>query len=488
MTLVPTEEQKACIKAAKENQFVMVNAYAGCSKTTTLKMIADEIVTPSLYIAFNKSIADEAKAKFPSYVECKTSHSMAYAAVGKDYAHKLKRPQGRYMNVCGTGSEIANYFKIEDMKLDSGDSITSSAIGVAVRDTVGRFEQSSDLKIKSHHVSFSPVARFVEKELLDKKEWRKTIQKYAEKLWSLRTNTKTNILCTHDTYLKLWQLSKPDLSNYEIIYLDESQDSNPCLLDIIYSQKSKVVLVGDKYQAIYSWRGAVNAMDQDGGKNWKECLLSASFRYGESVAKVANAILDLDDNLLVKGNGTDSISHKLKGDENHTRIYRTNAALIADAVHYITKGKECSLEIDTHDLVKLLESAAALKVGNLKGVKHDDLVAYKSWYELEQESPSSIAPIISMVNKNLHYTALGVLKEHRNPLNPEIIFVTAHKSKGREWDTVVLAEDFKSPMVKGEFVGLTEEERNLLYVSATRAKKLLIYNQPVKDYLDHYDI
>lgn len=481
----PTPEQELCIKTAKDNQYTRINAYAGAGKSSTLRLIADELAVPSLYICFNKSIADEARAKFPDYVDCKTSHSLAYAAVGKDYVSKLKRPQGRYVNVCGTGSEIASYFKMEEVVLDKENTITTGAIGTAIKDTVTRFEQSADKKLESKHISFSTVSRFVDKGILDKTIWRKLILKYAEKLWALRINTKSNILCTHDTYLKLWQLSTPDLSKYEVIYLDEAQDSNPCLLDILFAQDNKLIFVGDKYQAIYSWRGATNAMEQDGGKKWKECLLSTSFRYGESVASVANAILQLDKEDSVKGYGSDIASYAEIPKSEHTRIYRTNSALIADAISFIIKGKECSLEIDTKDFVKLLESAAALKIGNLKGVKHDDLVAYKSWYELEQDMPQSLAPIINMVNKNMHYTALGVLKEHKNPHKPEIIFVTAHKSKGREWDVVVLSDDFKSPLSKGEFVGLSDEERNLLYVAATRAKRQLIYNQTIKDYLEH---
>jgi superfamily I DNA/RNA helicase len=73
----------------------------------------------------------------------------------------------------------------------------------------------------------------------------------------------------------------------------------------------------------------------------------------------------------------------------------------------------------------------------------------------------------------------------RNTDDPEIILTTAHKSKGREWDVVWLASDFPSNWNnKGEWVGLRDEERNLLYVAVTRARKHLIYNDTVKELLD----
>jgi hypothetical protein len=48
----------------------------------------------------------------------------------------------------------------------------------------------------------------------------------------------------------------------------------------------------------------------------------------------------------------------------------------------------------------------------------------------------------------------------------------------------VLAEDFPSVYdAKGKFVGLDDQERNLLYVAATRAKKKLYYNNSVLEML-----
>lgn len=58
----------------------------------------------------------------------------------------------------------------------------------------------------------------------------------------------------------------------------------------------------------------------------------------------------------------------------------------------------------------------------------------------------------------------------------DIVFSTAHKSKGMEWDTVVLLDDFIPTLVSGPISGEAQEERNLLYVAVTRAKRKLIIN------------
>lgn len=58
----------------------------------------------------------------------------------------------------------------------------------------------------------------------------------------------------------------------------------------------------------------------------------------------------------------------------------------------------------------------------------------------------------------------------------DVVFSTAHKSKGMEWDTVVLMDDFIPTLVSGMISGEAQEERNLLYVAVTRAKRKLIIN------------
>ena len=79
--IVYSPEQKAVIEC--QDQKVVVNAFAGTGKTTTAEGYAnarpDERI---LYVCLNKANQQEAQARFPSNVVCRTSHSLAYAAIG----------------------------------------------------------------------------------------------------------------------------------------------------------------------------------------------------------------------------------------------------------------------------------------------------------------------------------------------------------------------------------------------------------------------
>ena len=69
---------------------------------------------------------------------------------------------------------------------------------------------------------------------------------------------------THAGYLKLYQLSKPCLSrDFDMVLLDEAQDSNPASADVVLSQACPKILVGDSHQSIYSFIGqSMRSFDQ----------------------------------------------------------------------------------------------------------------------------------------------------------------------------------------------------------------------------------
>src|SRR4051812_42322374 len=92
-----TDEQDAGIEAFKTGGNIVFNAGAGCGKTFMLMATAKS--TPKRQgklIAYNRSIANEAKRKAPRNLECRTAHSMAFGPVGKKYVDRLN--QRHYSN------------------------------------------------------------------------------------------------------------------------------------------------------------------------------------------------------------------------------------------------------------------------------------------------------------------------------------------------------------------------------------------------------
>ena len=68
------------MEIARQGKDLKIKAFAGSGKTSTLVAIAKELSGKGLYLAYNKSIQIDAVKKFPSHVDCKTAHSIAYRA------------------------------------------------------------------------------------------------------------------------------------------------------------------------------------------------------------------------------------------------------------------------------------------------------------------------------------------------------------------------------------------------------------------------
>lgn len=68
------------------------------------------------------------------------------------------------------------------------------------------------------------------------------------------------------------------------VLLDEAQDTNPVTFDIFMRiPAKKKVIVGDKHQNIYSWRGAKNYLIH---KDFNVFYLTKTFRFGEDIASI----------------------------------------------------------------------------------------------------------------------------------------------------------------------------------------------------------
>ena len=208
-------------------------------------------------------------------------------------------------------------------------------------------------------------------------------------------------MASHDTYLKLYQLSKPKLG-FELVFLDEAADTTPCVLDIVLNQApgAKVILVGDDRQSIYQWRGAVNAMSRVHGITLP---LSQSFRYGQEIADVAMAVLQNSIKILghepiksVAGRG------KIDTSKPYTRIFRTNSHLLSEAVAALSRNEKISIEIDTKDFIKVLTSAVALYENRVNDVKHERIMPFAKWQDMVDEADydHEIGRLVKLVKDN----------------------------------------------------------------------------------------
>jgi len=137
-------------------------------------------------------------------------------------------------------------------------------------------------------------------------------------------------------------------------------------------------------------------------------------------------------------------------------------------------GLKVKCEVDTSNYIRMLESAENLYRGNTKDVKHEEMTPFSTWDDLLLAAKEN--PELARISKTVVSGAVGLFKTQlkkveRHEGNADVILTTAHKSKGRQWDQVVIAEDFRD--LKDIWENDNQQEINLLYVAVTRAVNTL---------------
>ena len=475
MSIDPTAEQVTARAKFATGANLAIEAGAGTGKTSTLVMLAESCPDRmGQYIAFNKAIVTDAGAKLPGNVNASTAHSLAFRAVGQPFAPRLRSPRMK-------SNEIARMLRIDPLTISYGSQHKSLAkgylAGLAMR-AIGIFCQSVDAEPGEQHVPYVDGIDVPNADghrtYLNNRLVRAHLAPVLRRAWSDLSRPDGQLPFKHDHYLKIWQLSKPRILA-DFILFDEAQDANPVLLDIVTQQThAQLVFVGDSQQQIYTFTGAVNAMaNVVSTGEWEVTFLTQSFRFGQAIADVANGILGrLEAELNLRG--FDQIASVVAPvAEPDCVLTRTNAAAVMTVLEAQADGRLAALVGGAAEVVAFARAAADLKDGRF--VSHPELACFESWgevvdYVANDEQGGELRLLVKLIDEFGVETIIRALDRTVPEAGADLIVSTAHKSKGREWDSVQLASDFATPKDGGE---LSPEELRLLYVACTRAKREL---------------
>jgi hypothetical protein len=136
----PVAEQQRAIELFLKHEGLRIDAYAGTGKTTTLMMLAGSTPKRGLYLAFNRSIADEARRRFPASVHCSTSHSVAFRSVRGAFGYSEWKMTGSL-----TPDLIADSFRMPaTVSFACGIVLERRSYAAVLLDGLKRFLQSCD--------------------------------------------------------------------------------------------------------------------------------------------------------------------------------------------------------------------------------------------------------------------------------------------------------------------------------------------------------
>lgn len=501
-------EQQAVIDSDARD--CAVDAGAGTGKSTTLDGYARARPRERmLYVAFSRSVADQAKTRFPKNVRCVNQHSLAFADVGHKYRSKLGKPRAR---------QIVSYL-IDKKRIPLTVEGDQDAFAQLALDAVDEYlaGDSWSYEITGQDVEdgyLLPSGRYVEG---------RHVAAAAQAVWEgMQDVDERWVSMVPDGYAKLWALSRPNLNRYSRILLDEGQDANGALLQVLLSQDCGRVFVGDEHQRIFGFRRAVNAMKRL--PHAAQFQLTHSFRFGPEIAGMANELLDT---FMPGGLTLVGAARERRPDGSCAALFRTNAALFAAAADWVTQrdarlGGKTSLqsaslmsEVDTDAGLHLVGGVESYQFGSIvdtfnlragqKSLVRDEFMRRFDSYEglqgyAEQVKDKELLARISVVERfgdRVPYLAEAIKESQVEAQRANISLCSAHKSKGLEWDRVVLADDFQALMSKEalpkamsfasceeEVISVVEaEEIRLLYVAITRARMNLKPSRSLEEFL-----
>ncbi|XP_059366881.1 F-box DNA helicase 1-like isoform X1 [Carassius carassius] len=514
--LITHEQQQILNHDIQNNHVVKIMAFAGTGKTTTLVKYAQHRPHMRfLYLAFNKSVAMQAQRSFPYNVECSTVHSMAFRAVGVRYKNMKK---------------LSNNLQVFDVAWVLPEGLGGFVNAKVVTQTLRTFWASVDNCVGSEHVPHKYKNTHGMPEYPDHHK-KMAFATAAQKLWDqmveLKSRKERVYNMTHDGYLKLWQLSRPQLDRYDAIFIDEAQDCTPVIMGIMLSQNCGKILVGDPHQQIYTFRGAVNALHAV--PHTHIYYLTQSFRFGSEIAYIGAAILYSckkvkqilvggNQDGSVRGEDTQTLQHLKLGQrlpEGSVAILsRCNVTVFSEAVRLTDVNPSCKIYIvggvEYFGLDKIMDIWVLMqpedkrknesllikdyfirtfckdKLGGFIGLK-----GYAMASE-DRELEGKLA-MVEKYNKRIPELVNRIKdRAQKSPVYADFILGTVHKAKGLEFDTVVVTDDFmKVPCARhnlqrvGGFnaANVPDDEWNLLYVAITRAKRALYITKTISNIL-----
>ena len=509
MAFAPSKYQQAIFDWVTTGQgSAVVEAVAGSGKTTTVVEAVKLIPRTKqvVLLAFNKSIATELSNRINQpNVECKTLNALGYAAIRR---------------------------VIPGIQVDA-DKVSKSTRALAEAQTVTRnrdfirkhggliMNLVCKAKVSGMAPAGAPEMRGLVQDTME--EWNAIVDHYSlnedgvdidtaigfarELLLDAATNAVKTGVVDFDDQFWLPILMNAPFRNFDFIMVDEAQDVSDIQREILrrsMRRGSRLMAVGDPFQAIYGFRGAnpksIQLIKEQ--FNAVSLPLSISYRCAQSVVALAKTLVPHIETSEVAPAGevtTLGLNYKAKDfSATDMVVCRNNAPLVVMAYKLIAQGVACTVRGRdiAAGLLSLIEkvSDGDMSMPIVAFLDDVDRWAAVQIERLTRKDPdadcSSIIDKVDCINA-VHTginakTAGDIYRAVTNlfgtdktdaQLKGMLTLSSIHKAKGLEADKVFILDAHLMPSKYAKADWELAQERNMQYVAITRAKGTLCFIQ-----------
>lgn len=483
------------------NGNAVISAKAGSGKSSTC-VAAIKLIKPKnkvMFLAFNKSIAEELSLKLKDFpnVEVRTSHSLGFAIIRKNVEGEVELDEFKYRT----------YIKSNILDLTSIDvSLTRVQLynyieSISALVDYARFNLAQTAaEVKALAVKYDVPIFFDECDVVIKVlEWGKSELNrvdYTDMVW-LPVELSMNA--------KLFQK--------DFIFIDECQDQSLMSIELFlkcFKRGTRFIAVGDEDQCINTFAGA----SEDAFQYMKDYPKTTPFDL-PICYRCPRSVVELARNLVPEIKYREGAPEGVIQDNCWTKmlnsgdmvISRSKAPLLKVYVKLLRRGIQCHIKGQEFgaNLKKLLEEIdceelnANLKADGVFVRLFDNLFEMRNKIMTTNGLDYQDATLTSYVTERYDMiNALGILAEnystkseligHIDEMFDEnregVILSTIHKAKGLEADNVYVLCNSSMPSKLAKKDWEKSAEQNLIYVAYTRAKKKLgfISEQEIKPF------
>lgn len=455
--MTPTDEQAHILSLAKTSPAnLIIKALAGTGKTSTLEMAVRAVPqSPILYLVFNKRNADEAEKKMPGTVTVRTFNSLGHRIWAKAVGSVVLEPR----KINGIFKGVIDEMKAKADRDDAWEVYGEVTQAVNLARALGYVPQGFDhatrlISRKEFHESLEQDPDDLVSDLIDEVLTRCIRQSYSGTI-------------DFNDQIYMPALFGGAFAQFPLVMMDEAQDMSPVNHQMIAKMsKNRLIAVGDPFQAIYGFRGAVAEGMEDLRQRYQmeQATLSVSFRCPQAI--VENARWRAPEFKWTKPGGTAEELKELSFEaipDGAAILCRNNAPLVKMAMRLIQAKRSVSVagsEIGPR-IVKQLE-----KLGDSSMSRASLLSAIDDWETEKLAKNNKIAQDMAACMRVFAEfgDTLGqavAYATHLFALRGSIQLLTGHKAKGLEFAHVIHIDPW--------IIKTHQQDLNLRYVIQTRS-------------------
>lgn len=456
----------------------IVEAVAGSGKSTTLEHgVRDHLPKDYniLCAAFNRHIAEAAQKRMPMNATSSTLNGFGWREAIKNVGYiKLD------------DDKIDKILRFDILKVPRGDKQANAHYYkvlrplkriIALIKARGESDLSGYDEILETHAIDTPSQI---------PEFRSLV---GETLQASIKRTKTY---DYNDQIYMPYIHNMNLQKFRVVVVDEAQDLNPLQIKFLERIGERIIAVGDRYQAIYGFRGAdpwaMDLIKETYGATRLD--LSVCYRCAKNIVREAQkTVPHIEFAPWAEEGIVDQIPRsKMQANEEDFILCRTTAPLVQSCLRYLRDGiKAVVLGRDIADDLAIFIQNVSSRFSLIENFKHDldafhqakttRLTELNRTYELQAHN-DRVEAVNALLEDVRLKTVDDLLKKIDSIFSDErggITHSTIHKSKGLEADRVFVLHPELSPHPAAKLEWQILQENNLKYVRDTRARKELYF-------------